>query len=67
MVIAEGQFNEIGNINIKVDKKTGEKGQFLEKVVMHIKSEKRLGNFKVIIAEMEFQVNNLDFIDPNIF
>jgi len=51
MVIAEGQFNEIGNINIKVDKKTGEQGQFLEKVVMHIKSEKRLGNFKVIIAE----------------
>lgn len=51
MVIAEGQFNEIGNINIKVDKKSGDKGQYLEKVVMHIKSEQRVGNYKVIIAE----------------
>jgi lipopolysaccharide export system permease protein len=51
MAIAEGQFNEIVNINIKVDKKSGDKGQFLENVVMHIKSEKRTGNFKVIIAE----------------
>ncbi len=51
MAIAEGQFNEIGNINIKVDKKTGERGQFLEKVVMHLKSATRTGNYKVIIAE----------------
>ncbi len=51
MVIAEGQFNEIGNINIKVDKKSGEKGQYLHNVVMHVKSEKRSGNYKVIIAE----------------
>ncbi len=51
MAIAEGQFNEIGNINIKVDKKTGERGQFLEKVVMHLKSANRTGNYKVIIAE----------------
>lgn len=51
MVIAEGQFNEIGNINIKVDKKSGERGQYLEKVVMHIKEPKRIGNYKVIAAE----------------
>ncbi len=51
MVIAEGQFNEIGNINIKVDKKSGKKGQYLDKVIMHLKSEKRSGNYKVIIAE----------------
>lgn len=51
MVIAEGQFNEMGNINIKVDKKSGERGQFLENVVMHIKSEKRIGNFIVMIAK----------------
>lgn len=51
MAIAEGQFNEIGNINIKVDKKSGDRGQYLEKVVMHIKSERRTGNYKVIIAE----------------
>lgn len=51
MAIAEGQFNEIGNINIKVDKKTGNRGQYLKKVVMHIKEPKRVGNYKVIIAE----------------
>ena len=51
MAIAAGQFNEIGNINIKVDKKTGDRGQYLEKVVMHIKEPKRVGNYKVIIAE----------------
>ncbi|MGJ8593226.1 MAG: LptF/LptG family permease [Aquaticitalea sp.] len=51
MAIAEGQFNEIGNINIKVDGKSGDKGQYLDKVVMHLKSETRIGNYKVIIAE----------------
>jgi lipopolysaccharide export system permease protein len=38
MAIAEGQFNTIGDINIKVDKKTGENGEFLEGVTMHKKS-----------------------------
>ena len=38
MAIAEGQFSTIGNINIKVDKKTGENGEFLEGVTMHKKS-----------------------------
>jgi len=51
LAIAEGQFNEIGNINIKVDKKSGDRGQYLENVVIHDKSSARLGNFKVIISE----------------
>jgi len=51
LAIAEGQFNEIGNINIKVDKKTGDRGQFLEGVVIHEKSATRSGNYKVIISE----------------
>jgi lipopolysaccharide export system permease protein len=51
LAIAEGQFNEIGNINIKVDKKTGDRGQYLEKVIIHDKSSARLGNYKVIISE----------------
>ncbi|NHN24706.1 YjgP/YjgQ family permease [Flavobacterium jejuense] len=39
MAIAEGQFNPIGStINIKVEKKTGANGQFLEDVTMHIKN-----------------------------
>lgn len=51
LAIAEGQFNEIGNINIKVDKKTGDRGQFLENVIIHDKSSARVGNYKVIISE----------------
>lgn len=39
MAIAEGQFNPIGTaINIKVEKKSGTNGQFLENVTMHIKN-----------------------------
>ncbi len=51
MAIAEGQFNEIGTINIKVDKKSGDRGQYLNNIVMHLKSERRTGNYKVIIAK----------------
>ncbi|WP_179339457.1 LptF/LptG family permease [Winogradskyella ludwigii] len=51
LAIAEGQFNEIGNITIKVDKKSGDRGQFLEGVVIHQKSDVRKGNFKVIVSE----------------
>ncbi|SRR5690554_377857 len=52
MVIAEGQFSQIGDLfNIKVEKKTGDRGQFLEDVVIHKKNEDRpTGNFTVIIA-----------------
>ena len=51
LAIAEGQFNEIGNINIKVDKKTGERGQYLDGVIIHEKSSTRTGNHKVIVSE----------------
>ncbi|MCA0154255.1 LptF/LptG family permease [Winogradskyella vincentii] len=51
LAIAEGQFNEIGNINIKVDKKTGERGQYLDGVIIHEKSSTRNGNHKVIVSE----------------
>ncbi|WP_114309756.1 LptF/LptG family permease [Winogradskyella arenosi] len=51
LAIAEGQFNEIGNINIKVEKKSGDRGQFLEGVVIHEKNNTRSGNYKVIISE----------------
>ncbi|HNQ28260.1 MAG TPA: LptF/LptG family permease [Aquaticitalea sp.] len=50
LAIAEGQFNEIGDINIKVEKKSGDRGQYLKNVVMHIKQPKRTGNYKVIVA-----------------
>lgn len=51
MAIAEGQFNEVGNINIKVDKKSGDRGQYLKGVVIHEKSNTLRGNYKVIISE----------------
>ncbi|RTL14012.1 MAG: YjgP/YjgQ family permease [Flavobacteriaceae bacterium] len=38
MAIAEGQFNTIGSSNIKVDKKSGDNGEFLEGVTMHVKN-----------------------------
>lgn len=39
MAIAEAQFNTIGNISIKVEKKSGENGNELENVTMHIKNQ----------------------------
>jgi len=51
MAIAEGQFNDLVDFNIKVDKKTGDRGQFLSKVIMHQLKDNRPGNHTVIIAE----------------
>ena len=52
MAIAEGQFNQIGeNFNIKVAKKTGDRGQFLENVVIHQGQVRKPGNHKTIIAQ----------------
>ncbi|MFD2518417.1 LptF/LptG family permease [Salinimicrobium flavum] len=50
MVISEGVFNELGEINIKVDKKSGNKDQYLDNVIIHKKNERRSGNFTVIKA-----------------
>jgi lipopolysaccharide export system permease protein len=51
MIIAEGQFNQIGNINIKVDEKSGDRGQFLKQVVIHQKKGRLPGNHTVYISE----------------
>ena len=52
MVIAEGQFSQIGDMfNIKVEEKSGDRDQYLKEVVIHKKNEIRPnGNFTVIIA-----------------
>ncbi len=52
MVIAAGQFSQIGDMfNIKVEEKSGDRGQYLKDVVIHKKNPKRPnGNFTVIIA-----------------
>jgi lipopolysaccharide export system permease protein len=47
MAIAEGQFNQIGQINIKVKNKSGDKGQYLSDVIIHQKKNK-VGNYTVI-------------------
>lgn len=51
MAITAGQFNDLGNINIKVDEKTGDKGQYLKNVTMHIKSNSGFINKTVIKAD----------------
>jgi lipopolysaccharide export system permease protein len=52
MVIAEGQFNEVGNeYNIKVSEKSGDRGQFLKEVLIHKKSDGKAGNFTTIYSK----------------
>lgn len=48
MIVAEGQFNQIQDINIKVAKKSGENGEFLEDVIIHQKKGNASGNYTVI-------------------
>jgi lipopolysaccharide export system permease protein len=50
MAIIEGAFNDMGNINIKVNKKSGPNGRNLDDVIIHKKSENRVGNYTVIKA-----------------
>ncbi|WP_081740517.1 LptF/LptG family permease [Aquimarina pacifica] len=49
MVIAPNQFNDLGDINIKVAEKYGDNDQFLRDVIIHKKAA-RPGNFTVIKA-----------------
>jgi lipopolysaccharide export system permease protein len=51
MAIAEGQFSEVGDFNIKVDKKSGDKGNILTGVTIHKKSSVGSGNSAVIKAK----------------
>ncbi len=50
MVISPNQFNDLGDINIKVAKKYGENDEFLKDVIIHKKGT-TIGNFTVIKAE----------------
>ncbi|OUR90875.1 permease [Flavobacteriales bacterium 34_180_T64] len=52
MIIAEGQFNQIGeDFNIKVEQKSGDRGQYLEHVIIHKKTAGRSGNYTVIASK----------------
>lgn len=58
MAIVEGQFNEIGNYNIKVDKKLGEDGNSLQGVTIHKRSTQGTGVISVIKAKRGELVSN---------
>ena len=60
MAIAEGQFNQIGSINIKVAKKTGDRGQYLEDVIIHQKKGNYPGNYTVIKSETGELTSSVD-------
>ncbi|MDY8138374.1 LptF/LptG family permease [Aquimarina sp. 2201CG5-10] len=49
MVITPNQFNDLGDINIKVGEKYGENDEFLKDIIIHKKAA-RPGNFTVIKA-----------------
>lgn len=51
MAIAEGQFNQIGDINIKVAEKSGDRGQYLRDVIIHQRKGTSSGNHVVINAK----------------
>jgi lipopolysaccharide export system permease protein len=51
MAIAQGQFNQIGNTNIKVEEKSGDKGQFLKGIIIHKKSSNGNGASTIINAK----------------
>ena len=60
MAIAEGQFNQIGSINIKVAKKTGDRGQYLEDVIIHQKKGNYPGNYTVIKSKTGELTSSVD-------
>jgi lipopolysaccharide export system permease protein len=51
LAIAEGQFNNVGAYNIKVNKKSGENGNKLSEITIHKKSNFGEGNKTVIKAK----------------
>jgi lipopolysaccharide export system permease protein len=58
MAIAEGQFNDVGNFNIKVDKKSGENGNFLKGITIHKKTINFEGSKNVIKAKNGELISN---------
>lgn len=51
MAIAEGQFSEIGNFTIKVEKKYGPQGKYLDGVTIHKRSLNGVGGNTIIKAK----------------
>ena len=51
MAIAEGQFSEVGTYTIKVEKKSGDEGRYLDKVTIHKKTNYSTGSSTIIKAK----------------
>ncbi|MCB4800089.1 LptF/LptG family permease [Neotamlana laminarinivorans] len=51
MLLAKGQFNEVGLYNIKFTEKTGERGQYLKNVTIHVRSSNGRENATTIISK----------------
>lgn len=60
MAIAEGQFSEVGNYNIKVEKKSGDNGRYLSQITIHEKSDFGNGSSTVIKAKKGELVSSED-------
>ncbi|WP_452226459.1 LptF/LptG family permease [Lacinutrix cladophorae] len=60
MAIAEGQFNDVGNFNIKVEEKSGLNGKDLKGVVIHVKSSSTRGNknYRTIVSKSGELIGN---------
>ncbi|ALJ04084.1 permease [Pseudalgibacter alginicilyticus] len=69
MAIAEGQFNEIETYNIKVEEKSGDKGQYLKDVIIHIKQDKAVIKAKTgeLLSEENSDVLKLNLFDGNYY
>ncbi|KJD33597.1 permease [Tamlana nanhaiensis] len=51
MLLVKGQFNEVDAYNIKFSDKTGERGQYLKDVVIHVKGANNRENTTTIISK----------------
>lgn len=74
MAIAQGQFNQIGNTNIKVQEKSGDKGQFLKGITIHKKSSTGNGvntiinaNNGILSSDESGSLLNLELFDGNYY
>ena len=74
LAIAQGQFNQIGNINIKVDEKSGDKGQYLKGIIIHKKGNNGNGANTVIKSKKGYlssnesdNILNLELFDGNYY
>ena len=58
MAIAEGQFSQVGNYNIKVEKKSGDNGRYLSGITIHKLSNTNSGSNTVIKAKKGELISN---------